>query len=126
MASIDVEKGAAERSGALRGRGSMATTKRMGARTNRSAETATPPPRTGRALGTRPGVLAAAVGAALVPWTFLNPVLAQTSANALPTGGQVTSGSATLTYTPSKLQIDQGTNKAILQWDSFSIGSSAW
>src|SRR5205814_1821422 len=25
-----------------------------------------------------------------------------------------------------KLQVDQGTNKAILQWDNFSIGSSAW
>ncbi|HWI37397.1 MAG TPA: hypothetical protein VNU64_13160, partial [Burkholderiales bacterium] len=77
-------------------------------------------------LNTRPRVLAAAVGAALFPWTFLSPALAQTTANTLPTGGQVTSGSATLTYSPNKLQIDQSTNKAILQWDGFSIGSNAW
>ena len=107
----------------------MATTKRIGARTKRSADKGAPSPafaRTRRVLSTRPRVLAAAVGAALFPWTFLNPALAQTSANALPTGGQVTSGSATLTYSPNKLQIDQGTDKAILQWNAFSIGSNAW
>jgi filamentous hemagglutinin family protein len=53
-------------------------------------------------------------------------VHAQTSAASLPTGGQVTAGTATLTYSPNKLQIDQSSNKAILQWDNFSIGSNAW
>src|SRR5258708_11453075 len=82
--------------------------------------------RTRRVLRTQPRTLAFAVGAALFPWTFLSPVLAQTSATALPTGGQVTAGAATLSYSTGKLQIDQSTSKAILQWDNFSIGSSAW
>src|SRR3954462_7127259 len=70
----------------------------------------------------RPNQIAFAVASA-----FLSAgVLADTAATALPTGGQVTSGSATLTYTPNKLQVDQGSNKAILQWDGFSIGSNAW
>ena len=107
----------------------MATTKRSSERMKRLAEMAARPQASvaaHRVLNMRPRVLAVAVSAALVPWTFLSPVLAQTSANALPTGGQVTSGSATLTYSSNKLQIDQGTNKAILQWDGFSIGSNAW
>jgi filamentous hemagglutinin family protein len=70
----------------------------------------------------RPNQLAFAVASA-----FLSAgVAAQTGPGTLPSGGQVTSGSATLTYTPNKLQIDQGTDKAILQWNSFSIGSGAW
>src|SRR3954469_578754 len=79
-----------------------------------------------QALRPQPRLLAMAVGVALFPSTFLSPVLADTAATALPTGGQVTSGSATLTYTPNKLQVDQSSNKAILQWDGFSIGSNAW
>src|SRR3954462_5467900 len=107
----------------------MATRNRTNTRTTRSGVKSGMPrasATTRRILRTQPRMLAFAVGAALFPWTFISPVLAQTSATALPTGGQVTAGTATLTYTPNKLQIDQGTNKAILQWDSFSIGSSAW
>src|SRR6266850_1369788 len=97
----------------------METTKRTSPRSTGSA-------RTRRVLRTQPRSLAFAVGAALFPWTLLSPALAQTSATALPTGGTVTAGAATLSYSPNKLQIDQSTNKAILQWDNFSIGSSAW
>src|SRR3954463_1285461 len=57
---------------------------------------------------------------------FSAGVGAQTASSTLPTGGQVAAGTATLTYSANKLQIDQSSNKAILQWDSFSIGSSAW
>src|SRR4051812_31819171 len=57
---------------------------------------------------------------------FSAGVGAQTASSTLPTGGQVAAGTATLTYSPNKLQIDQSSNKAILNWDSFSIGSSAW
>src|SRR3954468_14853217 len=74
------------------------------------------------ALRVKAKPLALAVASAF----FSADVAAQTTPGALPAGGQVASGSATLTYSPNKLQIDQGTNKAILQWDSFSIGSSAW
>src|SRR5882672_7386494 len=107
----------------------MATTKRTNLRSAASranVNMAKGSTRTRRVLRTKPRTLAFAVGAALFPWTFLSPVLAQTSATALPTGGTVTAGAATLSYSPNKLQIDQSTNKAILQWDNFSIGSSAW
>src|SRR6267143_4324988 len=107
----------------------MATTKRTSPGSTRSSanlNTAKARGRTRRALRTQPQAIAFAVGAALFPWTFLSPALAQTSANALPTGGQVAAGAATLSYSPNKLQIDQSTNKAILNWDSFSVGSSAW
>src|SRR5258706_5010344 len=69
--------------------------------------------------------LAFAVTAASLPFA---PEVghAQTSVNALPTGGSVTAGSATISSSANKLQIDQSTQKAILQWDTFSIGSSAW
>jgi filamentous hemagglutinin family protein len=66
--------------------------------------------------------LAVAVAVALVPLG----AHAQAGPATLPAGGTVTAGSATLTYSPNKLQIDQSTQKAIVQWDSFSIGSSAW
>src|SRR5438309_1828186 len=82
--------------------------------------------RTRRVLRTRPRSLAFAVGAALFPWTFLSPVLAQTTANTLPSGGNVTAGSAAISSSANKLQIDQYSQKAILQWDNFSIGSNAW
>src|SRR5438067_5902304 len=73
----------------------------------------------------RPTRLAFAVAAAFLPFA---PEIgyAQTSANALPTGGSVTSGSATISSSANKLQIDQSTQKAILQWDTFSIGSCDW
>jgi len=77
-------------------------------------------------LRTQPKTLAFAVGAALLPWTFLSPALAETTAGTLPTGGQVAAGAATLSYSTNKLQIDQSTDKAILNWGTFSIGSSAW
>ena len=73
-------------------------------------------------LRVRAKPLALAVASAF----FSAGVSAQTASTALPTGGQVAAGTATLTYTPNKLQIDQSSNKAILNWDTFSIGSSAW
>src|SRR2546423_15316756 len=106
----------------------MATTKRTTPRnagSRKNVNMAKASARTKRVLRTQPRALAFAVGAALFPWAFLSPALAQTSATALPTGGQVTSGAATFSYTPNQLQIDQSTHKAILQWDHFSIGSRA-
>ncbi|HEX2830690.1 MAG TPA: autotransporter-associated beta strand repeat-containing protein [Burkholderiales bacterium] len=45
-------------------------------------------------------------------------------AQALPTGGSVSAGSATITQTnPSTLTINQATQKAALDWQTFSIGS---
>src|ERR1044071_1812367 len=45
-------------------------------------------------------------------------------AQALPTGGSVSAGAATITQTnPSTLTINQSTQKAALDWQTFSIGS---
>src|SRR5882672_5317120 len=70
--------------------------------------------------------VALAVAAALLPWaaqtTYAQTALAP---NTLPTGGQVTAGTANISTTASKMQIDQSTDKAILNWQTFSIGSGA-
>src|SRR4051812_41844327 len=69
--------------------------------------------------------IAFAVAAAFLPFPP-QVAQAQTNANTLPTGGNVTAGSAVVSSSGNKMQIDQSTQKAILQWDSFSIGSGAW
>jgi len=68
-------------------------------------------------LNTRPTALAVAVAGALLgtPLTAL----------ALPTGGEVAAGQATISQpTATSLQINQATQKAVLNWQSFSIGST--
>nr|WP_267876978.1 YDG domain-containing protein [Massilia rhizosphaerae] len=47
------------------------------------------------------------------------------AADPLPTGGRVTAGQATLHYAGKTLTIDQGSNKAALDWTGFSIGQGA-
>ena len=46
-----------------------------------------------------------------------------TSAFALPQGGEVTAGSASVTVAPGKVTIVQGSPSAVLNWQSFSIGA---
>ena len=78
-----------------------------------------------RVTAIRRNRLALAVTAALVPFT--QATQAQVAANTLPTGGQVTAGTASISQPGAgKMQIDQASDKAILQWQSFSIGSGAW
>ena len=43
----------------------------------------------------------------------------------LPTGGQVVSGQASISQSGSAMTINQGSNQAILNWNSFSIGNGA-
>ena len=45
--------------------------------------------------------------------------------NALPTGGQVVSGVSTIQQVGSALNINQATQKTIINWQSFDIGSQA-
>ena len=45
-------------------------------------------------------------------------------AQVLPTGGVITSGAATISQSTSKLTVDQSSNAAILNWQSFSIGAA--
>ncbi len=52
-------------------------------------------------------------------------ILVPTLAAALPSGGQVAGGQATISQpTGTSLQIQQATDKAILNWQSFSIGGN--
>src|SRR3954463_16675008 len=43
----------------------------------------------------------------------------------LPTGGRVVAGQATIGQSGAAMQIQQGSAKAALDWDAFSIGSQA-
>ncbi|HVJ24270.1 MAG TPA: filamentous hemagglutinin N-terminal domain-containing protein, partial [Burkholderiales bacterium] len=96
----------------------MATTKR-----SRSTKNATRPraaaahkSRTARTLNTDPRSLVLAVGAALLPWG---------TAHALPTGENVVAGDVTVARpTSQSMQINQATQKGIVNWNSFSIGAS--
>ncbi|HNQ34562.1 MAG TPA: hypothetical protein PKN80_00655, partial [bacterium] len=43
---------------------------------------------------------------------------------ALPEGGQVVSGQASINVDGSNLTVTQGSNRAIVNWESFSIGEA--
>ncbi|MBV9190563.1 MAG: filamentous hemagglutinin N-terminal domain-containing protein, partial [Betaproteobacteria bacterium] len=45
--------------------------------------------------------------------------------NALPTGGQVAAGSAAISQAGAHMDVNQGTPKAVINWSTFNIGSSA-
>src|SRR2546423_4067319 len=107
----------------------MATTKRTNSSSTRSSTNvnmAKGNARTRRVLRTQPRVLAFAVGIAIAPWTLLNPAYAQIAATTLPTGGTVAAGTASISTAGSNMQVTQSSNSAILNWQTFSIGSSAW
>ncbi len=76
----------------------------------------------------RPGELAKRVREALapqLPWTLL--ACAPGLALANPTGGNVVAGSATITsLDPNTTRIDQASAQAIINWQSFSIGSQQY
>ncbi len=50
---------------------------------------------------------------------------ASPAVNALPTGGSVVAGQAVVSSTGSSMNVVQGTDKAILNWNTFNIGSQA-
>ena len=63
-------------------------------------------------------IVGAAAAALAGPAFALDP-------GALPTGAQVTAGQAAMSQQGSQLRIDQTTNKLIVNWNSFDIGSNA-
>ena len=75
-------------------------------------------------LRARPRAIALAVGTALLP--LLSPAYADVAPGTLPSGGTVAAGSASISSSGSKMQVNQSSNSAILNWQSFSIGSNAW
>lgn len=73
---------------------------------------------------------ALAPAAVILSTVLALPAWAQTSApapaaNQLPTGGQVVSGSAHIHQSGSQMQIQQGSQKAIIDWTGFDIGKNA-
>ncbi len=80
-------------------------------------------------LGSGVPVHAAGVAAGVAPVVGVVPVATVPSPNQLPTGGTVVAGSATIAAgsTPgtSVLNIDQSTQRAIIDWKTFNLGSAA-
>ena len=70
--------------------------------------------------GTRAGLLA---GTALCAAALTLPAAAQPAPNARPTGGVVSAGAAAISRSPSNTQIDQSTQRAAIDWQSFNVGS---
>ena len=80
----------------------------------------------GREAGARRSLAGAALLALAMSWALIQGADAQAPApNTLPTGGQVTAGQAGITQSGSQLTINQGSASAIINWQSFSIGSQA-
>jgi filamentous hemagglutinin family protein len=73
----------------------------------------------------RSHLIALAVGSALSS-LIPHSAVAQVAPNTLPGNGQVAAGSATFTSpSATTLQINQSSDRAIINWQSFSIGSAA-
>lgn len=62
--------------------------------------------------------------AALAASTSLMPLFVPYPAGAAPQGGNVVSGSATISQSGNTTNIDQSSNKAIINWTSFSVASA--
>jgi filamentous hemagglutinin family protein len=67
---------------------------------------------------------ATAVAAILLTWNIPS-MAAAPAANALPTGGKVTYGTATITQNGNALNINQSSGSAIASFGTFSIGANA-
>src|SRR3954462_11988588 len=60
-------------------------------------------------------------------WVLFTPAagIAEPAKGALPTGGQVTSGSATISQSGSRMDVMQDSQQAIINWQTFNIGAQA-
>ena len=70
-------------------------------------------------------VVARFVVVALLAQTSGGAFAAAPAPTALPTGGQVIAGTASISQTGSQMTINQTTDKAILNWNTFNIGTNA-
>lgn len=66
--------------------------------------------------------LATLISIGVVSLALAQPALAQ---QALPAGGSVTSGQATISSSGTRLLVEQSSATGIISWDSFSIGGGA-
>jgi filamentous hemagglutinin family protein len=71
-------------------------------------------------IGMRAALLA---GTALCAATLTLPAVAQPAPNARPTGGVITAGSAAISRSTNNTQIDQSSQRAAINWQSFNVGN---
>ncbi|PUE10298.1 autotransporter-associated beta strand repeat-containing protein [Limnohabitans sp. T6-20] len=64
-------------------------------------------------------------GALLLSQVFVGLAWAQPAANALPTGGAVVQGAASMAQSANQLNITQASQRAAINWQSFDIGAAA-
>ena len=79
------------------------------------------------ALLTLPPLKALVASLMLIGAVAPTPIWAQVAVNQLPTGGNVVGGTASITTTPGAavLNINQSTNRAAIDWNTFNVGSAA-
>jgi filamentous hemagglutinin family protein len=104
-----------------RGRRSLSGQAAFGSKLNSvSVKVVTTPNARRRTL--RAALLASVAGLWLLPAAASATPPGQTE---LPTGGQVTGGTAAISQSGAAMTVNQGSQKAIIQWNSFNIGSQA-
>ncbi len=74
----------------------------------------------GKPSGTKAAVTAAVAGA-----LFAGAVLAAPAPNELPTGGSVVAGTANISTSGARMDINQSTAKVAIDWNTFNIGNAA-
>ena len=77
----------------------------------------------GRGKSSGRGAFMAALfaGLGLAPFAWAGPP----GASQLPTGGQVVGGAATITQGGSQMTINQATQRGVIDWQTFNVGSQA-
>jgi filamentous hemagglutinin family protein len=65
------------------------------------------------------------IGALCLGFVLVSTAFADPAANALPLGGVVAQGAATISQTANTMDINQATSKAIVNWQGFDIGAAA-
>ncbi|WP_143070645.1 filamentous hemagglutinin N-terminal domain-containing protein, partial [Polynucleobacter sp. QLW-P1DATA-2] len=63
--------------------------------------------------------------AALIALAGYSSAFAAPALNALPTGGTVAAGQVAISQSGNTLTVNQTTNQAIVNWNSFNIGANA-
>lgn len=93
---------------------------------NQEAQRYVPAPECAKGRGKSKAGKTLAPAAVLLAAAFALPTwAAPPAANTLPTGGQVVSGSASIGQSGSQMTVNQGSQKAIIDWTSFDIGKNA-
>ncbi|WP_370679932.1 filamentous hemagglutinin N-terminal domain-containing protein [Comamonas sp. GB3 AK4-5] len=93
---------------------------------NQEAQRYVPAPECAKGRGKSKAGKALAPAAVLLAAAFALPTwAAPPAANALPTGGQVVSGNASIGQSGSQMTVNQSSPKAIIDWTSFDIGKNA-